>query len=267
MYNIKGNVIAIMSPKGGAGKTVTTANLAVALSTEFNKKVLAIDTNITTASLGFHLNLFYPKVTMYDVLRKNFYLGKAIYKFNKNLDIIPASIKIEKGDKNINIMQSNLKRIVDYFDILLSQIVNKYDIVLLDSAPGFSAEAMATMQVADGILFVTNPEYPAIAATAKAVEYAKLLGIPMGGIILNKVLNKRYELTEEQIEKALNAKVIQKIPMDNKIPESIANKTPVVLSSPHTKSSIAYKELAGNIFGEEYRLKVLDRLNLMFDIF
>ena len=48
----KKNVLAITSPKGGAGKTFVATNLAVALSMLFDKRILAIDTNITTASLG-----------------------------------------------------------------------------------------------------------------------------------------------------------------------------------------------------------------------
>lgn len=256
----KKNVLAVMSPKGGAGKTVTTANLAVALSTEFNKKILAIDTNITTASLGLHLNILYPKITIYDVLKRSFSLRDAAYPYNDNLDIIPASIKIEKGDKNVSTMQDRVRKIVNHYDILLSQVVEDYDLVLLDSAPGFNVEAVATMQVADGILLVTNPEYPAIVATAKAVEYAKILKVPTGGLILNRVMNKKYELSKEEIEDSLNIKVIEKIPMDKKVPESIANKTPVVLFAPYSKASIAYKRLAASIVGQQYKLGPLGRI-------
>lgn len=250
----KGNVLAIMSSKGGVGKTATTANLAAALSTEFDKKILAIDTNITTACLGLHFNILYPKITIYDVLRKNFSIKKAIYHYNDNLDIIPASIIIEKRDKNVNNMQDNIKRIVDHYDILLTQLVKQYDLVLLDSSPGFNTEAIATMQVADGLLLVTNPEYPAIAATAKSVEYAKILKVPMGGLVLNKVMNKKYELTKERIEKSLKIKIIKTIPMDEKVPESIANRMPVVLFDPYCNVSIAYKEMAASLIGKKYQL-------------
>ena len=97
----KPNVIAVMSPKGGVGKTVTTANLAAALSTIFNKKVLAIDTNVSTASLGLHLDIFYPKTTINDLTGKKHLVQKAIHIYDENLHIIPASIKIKKKDKNI----------------------------------------------------------------------------------------------------------------------------------------------------------------------
>ena len=98
----KGYVISIVSPKGGVGKTVTAVNLALALSTEFDKKVVAIDTNITTASLGFHFNIIYPVASIYDILKKNFSIKWAIHHYSDNLDIIPASIAIEKRDRDIN---------------------------------------------------------------------------------------------------------------------------------------------------------------------
>lgn len=250
----KGNVFAVMSSKGGVGKTVTTVNLATALSTEFDKKILVIDTNITTACLGLHFNILYPKITIYDVLRKNFSIGEAIYHYNNNLDIIPASISIEKKDKNFNTMQDNVRRIADHYDILLTQLVKQYDLVLLDSAPGFGTEAIATMQVADGLILVTNPEYPAIVGTAKSLEYAKILKVPMGGIVLNKITKEKYELTPEEIEKALKVKIIKEIPFDKKVPNSIANKTPVVLFDPYCDASIAYKELAASLIKREYSL-------------
>jgi len=246
-------ILAVMSPKGGVGKTVTTANLAAALATEFNKKILAIDTNISTASLGLHLNILYPKVTIHDTTRKNASTKKAIHIYNENLHIIPASIKIKKKDKNIQKMREGIQKIINQYERLLNELANEYDMILLDCSPGFDIEAIATMYVAGGLLLVTNPDYPAIVSAAKAMEYAKFVKMPVGGIILNKIRNKKYELTKEEIEESLEMKVIQEIPFDDKIPKSIANKTPIVLLYPYSKSSVAYKKLAASIVGQEYK--------------
>lgn len=253
-------VIAIISPKGGVGKTVTTANLAVALANEFGKKVLAVDTNITTASLGLHLNILYPHVTIYDIIRKNFPISKTIYTYNEKLDVIPASISIEKRDKNFEKLEENIKKVTEHYDLLLKDLVDDYDFILLDSAPGFNVESIAALKIAGGVLVVTNPDYPSVVATTKTILYAKMMNVPTGGIILNKVTNEKYELTSEEIEKALKLKVIKKIPFDKKIPNSIAHKTPVVLFEPYCDASIAYKELAASLIGKTYSLNFLGKM-------
>ena len=253
-------IIAIMSPKGGVGKTVTTANLAVALATEFGKKVLAVDTNITSASLGLHLNILYPHVTIYDIIRKNFPISKTIFSYNENLDVIPASISIEKRDKNLKKLEENIKKVTDHYDLLLKDLVDDYDIILLDSAPGFSIESIATLKIAGGVLIVTNPDYPSIVATTKSILYAKMLKVPTGGIILNKVTKEKYELTPEEIEKALKVKIIKEIPFNKKVPNSIANKTPIVLFDPYCDVSIAYKELAASLIRKEYSLTFSEKI-------
>lgn len=81
-----------------------------------------------------------------------------------------------------------------------------------------------------------------------------------GGVILNKVRNKKYELTKKEIEEALEMKVIQEIPFDNNIPKSIANKIPIVLFRPYSKASIAYKKLAASIVGKKYNYGVKKRM-------
>src|SRR3989344_2668809 len=175
-------VIAIISPKGGVGKTVTTANLAVALATEFGKKVLAVDTNITSASLGLHLNILYPHVTIYDIIRKNFPISKTIFTYNEKLE-------------------ENIKNVTEHYDLLLKDLVKDYDIILLDSAPGFSVESIATLKIAGSVLIVTNPDYPSVVSTTKSILYAQRMKVPTGGIILTKVTKEKYELTSEEIEK------------------------------------------------------------------
>jgi MinD-like ATPase involved in chromosome partitioning or flagellar assembly len=100
----KGNVLAIMSAKGGTGKTSTTANIAAALASEFDRKVLAIDTNITTASLALHFGIDYPKVTIYDVLKRDYSIESSIVNYMEKYpeqvkNHLPKIIKIveEKG--------------------------------------------------------------------------------------------------------------------------------------------------------------------------
>jgi chromosome partitioning protein len=256
----KANVIAIMSPKGGVGKTATSANLAAALAIEFGKKVLLIDTNVSTASLGLHFDIFYPENTLNALLEKGHPIKKAIHIYHNNLHIIPASITIKKEERNVYTARENIRKIIKYYDKLLKDLSKEYDLILLDCAPGLDIESIATLHVAGGLLLVTNPDYPSIITAVKAMEYAKYLKMPVGGVILNKVRNKKYELTKKEIEEALEMKVIQEIPFDNNIPKSIANKIPIVLFRPYSKASIAYKKLAASIVGKKYNYGVKKRI-------
>ena len=262
MMTRKKNVIAVMSPKGGVGKTVTTANLAAALSIIFDKKILAVDTNVSTASLGFHFDVFYPEYTIHDVLEKGA-IEKSIFVYHENLHIIPASIKIRKKDRNLKVMRENLHKAIENYEEILEGLSKKYDLILLDCSPGFDLETIAAMHVAGGLIIVTNPDYPSIVTAARLIEYAKEIKMPVGGIILNKVRGKKYELRKDDIENALKVKIIGEIPYDKRIPESIAKKKPVVLYKTNSKASKAYKKLAASLIGKKYPVSWLKRFLTM----
>lgn len=254
----KKNVIAIMSPKGGVGKTVTTANLAAALALFYDKKILAIDTNVSTASLGLHFDIFYPKHTLNDVSNKVL-LKKTIHIYHKNLHVIPASIKAGKKNKNIKNIREELFKLSQKYEKFLEQLSSEYDLVLLDCAPGFDLETLAAMHVAGGMIIVTNPDYPSIVTAIRVAEYAKKIKMPVGGLVLNKIRNKKYELTKPEIEKALGMKIIQEIPFDKKIPKSIALKKPIVLSNKNSKSGKAFRKLAASIIGQESKKRLIKK--------
>ena len=246
MMTRKDNVLAIMSPKGGVGKTVTAVNVAVALAEKLGKKILLIDTNVSTASLGLHLDIFYPKATVNDISKSEEYDG-LVHHYSENLDVVPASIKVKGGTRDPKIMIREMYGIVKKYNSLIDKFHKKYDMIIMDCAPGLDMESIPTMHVAGGLIIVVNPEYPSVVSAAKCIEYAKHSGMPVGGMILTKVRNKSHELKKDAIEEALKVKIIQEIPYDKKISESINRRKPIVLLKPFSKSARAYKKLASRL--------------------
>lgn len=242
----RANVLAIMSPKGGVGKTVTAVNLAVALAEKFKKRILLIDTNVSTASLGMHLNIIYPKTTINDIAEKKSW-GGILHFHSENLHVIPASIKIRKKKRDPKQMLAEINNIIEQYEEILEKFHKDYDIVIMDCAPGFDVESLATMQIAGGMIVITNPEYPSLVSAARCIEYARHSKMPVGGMVLTKVRGKRHELKKDEIEKALNIKILQEIPYDKRISESINKRIPLVLLHPFSRAARAYKRLAASL--------------------
>ncbi|MHA1852617.1 MAG: cell division ATPase MinD [Candidatus Heimdallarchaeaceae archaeon] len=250
---MKGKILGIVSGKGGVGKTTTTANLGVALANEFGKNVLALDGNITTANLGLHLGLVYPPITLQDVLKNKLSLIQATYIHNSGLRVIPSSLTFEEG-----ISTKHLWRKV-------KRLANQYELILIDSSPGLGKEVLNVMKVVDELLIITTPNLPSIITSMKSIDLAKKMKIPILGLVLNRVHDKSYELGENEIINTLEVPVIAKISEDEKIPESIAAKIPLVFYRPYSHTSVVFKRLAAYLVGEEYRPpSIWDKIKSLF---
>ena len=247
----RSKVIAIISPKGGAGKTTTTANLAVALS-NLGKKVLAIDANISTASLGFHFGINGERVTFKEVLDEHYLVSNAVIKYKPNLHIITNDISMEFGNKQSTI-NGSIRHLTNYYDIILSQLVRDYDVILLDSAPGFNQESIAAMRASDIMIMVINPEVPSVVASTKGIEYSHRLKKKILGVVLNKMLFTDYELTSKEIKEALNTRILAEVPYDENVLKAISSNKPVVDYNADSEAAIAYKKLAAHLADEQYQ--------------
>ena len=236
-----GKIIGIISLKGGVGKTTTVANLGAVLAQEFNKKVLVIDANFSAPNLAMHLGLIAPKVTIHDVLLNRAYVHESIHKHDAGFHFIPAAYVHRK----INDIHALKKKI--------AHLKNSYDVVLIDSSPSLDNEILATMVASDELLVVTSPDYPTLSTTLRAIRLAKQKKTPITGLVLNRVRNKKFELSIKDIEEAAKVPVIGILPEDIKVLESLYYTTPVSLYKPGAKSAIEFKKLASSIIGEEYK--------------
>jgi len=242
-------VISIVSGKGGVGKTMLTANLGVALS-QLGKRVTIIDGNLTTPNLGLHLGMTNAPITLHDVLKGKATLLEAIYEHETGLKVVPAGISLAD------------LRGVDAKDLAaaLLDLVGRDEIVLIDAAAGLGREAVAAMEASSEVIFVTNPELPAVLDAIKASKLAEQMGISVRGCVVNRVEGRKHELTPAEIESLVDMDVLALIPEDRAVKEAIAARMPVLLYKPNSKASIAIANLARRLVGLPERVPWYARL-------
>ncbi len=233
-----GRVIGILSLKGGVGKTSSVVSLGAALAS-FGKKVLLIDANFSAPNLGIHLNIIEPENTIHHVLTGDSKIEDAIYNVG-DFEILPASIYPRKRFDPLK-LKGEVKK-----------LKRKYDFILIDSSPSLNNETLATMISSDELFVVSTPDYSTLSMTIKAIALAKKRGTPISGLILNKVYNKNFELSLEDIEKTSNVPVLAIIPHDIGVLKSQANFIPPIYFKPKSDLSIEYKKLAACLAGEDY---------------
>ncbi len=238
-------IITISSGKGGVGKTTLTANLGAAMN-DMGKKVLVVDTNLTTPNLGFHLGVpLYPK-TLHDVLRGEAYPEEATYTHPTGLNIIPAGISI-----------TDMKSCDGTgLDNVILDLVGEHDVILLDGAAGLGKEGLSSIKAADEMIVVTNPQLATVTDALKAVKMGEEMGTHIIGVVLNRKTGKPSDLSIEEVEALLGHQVIAELDDHDTVQDALASKTPVVHFAPDSKPAHEIKRLAASLVGLEYTVPV-----------
>lgn len=231
--------IGIFSLKGGVGKTTAVISLGSAIA-GFGKKVLLVDGNISSPTLGIHLKIIQPEFSIQEVLEKKANPNQAIYTVN-NLDIMPASIFTD-FKANPLLMKERIKN-----------LKRNYDYIIIDSSPALNEETLGAMLASDELLIVTTPDHPTLSTTIKALKLAKQRGTPISGLILNKVHNKNFEIAPEHIEETLEIPIMAIIPHDINFLKALSQFKPAIDFKPKSEASEEYRRLAATLIGEKYK--------------
>lgn len=235
---MKAKIFGIISIKGGVGKTTVAANLGLALS-QFDKKVLLVDGDFSSPSLAIHFGLLKPEKTLNQVFKDKINVQEAIHEYNEHLDLLPSALISDKPNPKL------LKE-------KLAPLRELYDYIVIDSSPTLNEDMLSTILASDEIFVVTSPDYPTLSATLNAIRIAKKEKTPITGLILNRVLDERFELTLDDIEEASEVPVMAVLKDDVAVPYSIAETTPTTALQPKNKVSIEFMKLASSIVKEEY---------------
>lgn len=169
-------VIAIVSGKGGVGKSLVTASLAVELQRK-GYKVGILDADITGPSI--------PKMFGLTEKAKGSELGLHPEESSSGIRIMSINLLLETDDTPVIWRGPVIAGVVKQFwtDVVWGEL----DYLLIDMPPGTGDVPLTVFQSlpVDGIVIVTSPQDLVNLIVKKAYNMAEKMNIPVLGLIEN----------------------------------------------------------------------------------
>lgn len=228
----------IASGKGGTGKTTVTANLGTALA-QYGRETCIVDTDMGMANLGLVLGLGETPVTLHEVLAGKARVEDALYEGPYGLKVVPSGLSLQ-GFQNAD--PQMLKDVV-------RELTDRCDYLFFDAPAGIGTDAVIPLTVADEVLLVVNPEISSLVDALKVKILTEMIGGTVGGAILNRVMPGNTQMSRKKIEQTLGVPIIDTIPEDADVRRAAAARTPVVVRSPGSPSSKAFRRIAASLAG------------------
>ena len=214
LSNIK-HVIAIMSGKGGVGKSLVTSALAVAAA-KAGKRVGILDADITGPSIpkafGVTQRAEANELGIYPVLSKG------------GIPIMSLNLLMESETDPVVWRGPVIAGAVKQFwtDVVWGDI----DYLFVDMPPGTGDVPLTVFQSlpVDGVIVVTSPQDLVSMIVTKAVKMAKMMDIPVLGLVENYSYfqcpdcGQRHaifgESKLEQVAADLELPILERLPID-----------------------------------------------------
>ncbi len=213
------HVISVMSGKGGVGKSLVSALLAISLR-RAGHEVGVLDADITGPSI--------PKM---------FFSGRPQMEVSP-IALVPAPTKSGIRVMSINLLLESEEQAVIWRGPVVGRAIQQLwgdvlwgamDYLIVDLPPGTSDAPLTVMQSLpqSGVVLVTSPQDLAGMVVKKAAHMAVDLGVPILGLIENMSYficpdtGKHHEIFgpshAEDIARALGIRLLGKLPLDPEI--------------------------------------------------
>ncbi len=215
-----GTSIAIVSGKGGTGKTVCCAALGSALAV-IGHTALCVDCDVGLRNLDLALGLDNTLWDFNDILRGSASAEQAVVTHPdiKNLSFLSAPI----GEDNVDI---------EKFCELIEDLRLHYDYVLLDSPAGLDEGFTMTAKAADSAFVVVTPDLPSRRDGERTTARLIDCGVENIRLIINRVepnMLRRTGITLDDVIDEVGARLIGVIYEDESVQLATAQGKPLIL--------------------------------------
>ena len=235
-------IIAVYSPKGGAGTSVVAANLAIALQQASRKSVALVDANLQNGDAHVLLNI--NTNGSIDDLRE---AGVGAL----DPDVVDGTL-IKHAESEVRLLRAPLSPesaemfTSDIMKAILVELRDHFDYVVVDTGSAFSEATLTVLEVADLILTITTLEVTSIHRVSQFFQLAERVGISLSKaqLVCNRV-EQYYGIRPAQVEAQLRRHFFAQIPEDEKLAVASINRgVPFIVSAKSAPMSKAIQTLA-----------------------
>jgi pilus assembly protein CpaE len=236
-------MIAVLGPKGGTGKTLTTCNLGEALAGAGASAVI-VDLDLQFGDVGLALGLR-PQRTIHDLAVAGGTLdAEKVESFlARHPSGASALLAPVRPDQAANVSPQFLRSV---FELLRS----RHEFVIVDTPPAFSPEVIAAIDSASHICLVGMLDALSLKDTKIGLETLAQMGYDTADVTL--VLNRAdtsVGISMTDVERLLGRKPDVLIPSDRAIPTAITEGRTIVGAEPHSAAARAFVSLAQTYHG------------------
>ena len=231
-------LVCVLGPKGGTGKTLVASNLAVALARR-DLRVVLVDLDLQFGDVGLALGLA-PERTIHDLAKAGPPYDHD--KLDRHLMVHSSGVKVLVGPTRPD-QASAIS--VDLLRDAYASLRTMSDIVVVDTPPGFTAEVIATIDLATSACIVGMLDSLSLKNTKLGLETLDLMGFPTENIalILNRA-DSRVGITHDDVSAIIGRAPDVLVPSDREIPRSVNEGTPIVASRERSEAAKAFQKLA-----------------------
>jgi len=234
-----GRVITFYSPKGGAGCTTLTTNLAVCLYNE-DTSVLIVDANLQFGDVSVFMNeqgknSILDLTPRADELDPDIINNVTVKHAQSGIRILSAPMKPEHAD---TISGEQFSKVIRYLREVFSYVI-------IDTASTLNNITASAIDNSDVLILLTTQDIPSIKNSRLFLDEIDALGFDRKRIIfvMNK-FDKRIAITPEKVSENLKQEITSIIPYEERVIVSVNRGIPFLMVDKSRPISRAILSLA-----------------------
>jgi pilus assembly protein CpaE len=238
------SLICVLGPKGGIGKTLTSANLAVGLAIA-GRRVVVVDLDLQFGDVGLSLGLE-PKRTIYDLVKSG-----------GSMDAEKVADYLTEHPSGVQVLMAPTRPdqasavTIEFLRELYPLLRQSHDFVIVDTPPGFSPEVIASIDSSTHVCVVGMLDSLSLKNTKLGLETLELMKYDTDHIylLLNRA-HSRVGISQSDVEAVLGRSPDVFIPSDREIPRTVNEGIPIVVARPQSEPAEAFGRLTDLLQGD-----------------